>query len=105
MYALPRALIGSLKPEVSDLKERMHTGMTRGEHNEVAILKAALSLMVEMLSDRAITFPSYYVSTLSKNSPNTLPSPRYQVLLCVGKRLDTPRALYMSLSQDGIGRD
>ena len=41
-----------------------------------------------MLSDHAVTFPSYYqkyVSILSKNSPNTLPSPRYQVLLCVGK--------------------
>ena len=57
----------------------MHTCMTRGEHNEVALLEATLSLGEEM-SYHAVTFPSYYqtyVSILSKNSPNILPSPRY----------------------------
>ena len=34
--------------------------MTRGEHNEVALLKAALSLGEEMLSDHAVNIPSYY---------------------------------------------
>ena len=38
---------------VIDLKERMHTCMTSGEHNEVALLKAALSLGEEM-SDHAV---------------------------------------------------
>ena len=82
------SIIGSLEAKVIDLKERMHTCMTRGEHNEVALLEAALFLGKEMLSDHAVTFPLYYqtyVSILSQNSPNTLPSPRYQVLLCVGK--------------------
>ena len=82
------SIIGSLEAKVIDLKERMHTCMTRDEHNEVALLKAALYLGEEMLSDHVVTFPSYYqkyVSILSKNSPNTLPSARYQVLLCVGK--------------------
>ena len=79
MYALPRALyVGSLEANVIDFKERMHTCMTTGEHNEVALLEAALSLGEEMLSDHAVTFTSY-VSILSKHSP------RYQVLLCVGK--------------------
>ena len=84
------SIIGSLEAKVIDLKERMHTCMTRGEHNEVALLEAALSLREEMLADNAVTFPSYYqkyVSILSKNSQNTLPSPSYQILLCVGKEL------------------
>ena len=34
--------IGSLEAKVIDLKERMHTCITSGEHNEVALLKAAL---------------------------------------------------------------
>ena len=78
-------IIGSLEAKVIDLRERMHTCMTRGE---VALLEAALYLGEKMFSDHAVTFPSYnqkYVSILSKNSPNTLPSSRYQVLLCVGK--------------------
>ena len=61
--------------------------MTGGEHNEVALLEAALFLGEEKLSDHSVTFPLYYqkyVSILRKNSPNTLPCPRYQVLLCVG---------------------
>ena len=36
------SIIGSLEAKVIDLKERMHTCMTRDEHNEVALLKAAL---------------------------------------------------------------
>ena len=79
MYALPRAFnVGSLEAKV---KERMHVSMTIGEHNEVALLEAAHSLREEM-SEHSVTFPSYYqnyVSILSKNSPSTLPSPRYQV--------------------------
>ena len=46
-----------LEAKVIDLKERMHTCMTRGEHNEVALLEAALSLVEEILSDHAVTFP------------------------------------------------
>ena len=77
----------------------MHTCRTRGEHNEVALLEVALSLREEMLLDHAVTFPSYYqkyVSILSKNSPNTLPSPRYQVLLCAGKELVHLHSRYTS---------
>ena len=48
--------IGSLEANLIDLKERMHTCMTSGKHNEVALLKAALSLGEEM-SDHAVTFP------------------------------------------------
>ena len=38
-----RSAEGSLEAKVIDPKERMHTCMTSGEHNEVALLKAALS--------------------------------------------------------------
>ena len=48
--------IGYLEAKLIDLKERMHTCMTSGKHNEVALLKAALSLREEM-SDHAVTFP------------------------------------------------
>ena len=48
------SIIGSLGAKVI---ERMYTCMTSGEHNEVALLKAALSLREEMLSDHAATFP------------------------------------------------
>ena len=79
------SIIGSLEAKVIDLKERKHTCMTSGEHNEVALLETALFLGEEMLSAHAVTFPLYYQKYVSKNSPNTLPCPRYQVLLCVGK--------------------
>ena len=52
------SIIGSLEAKVIVLKERMHMCMTSGEHNEIALLKAALSLGEEMLSDHAVTFPT-----------------------------------------------
>ena len=87
------SIIGSLEAKLIDLKQRMHICMTSWEHNEVALLKAALSFREEMLSDHAVTFPTYYQKYVSKNSPKTPPS---QVLLCVGKEFGDLHSRYTS---------
>jgi hypothetical protein len=81
-------IVESLRAKVADLEERVHKCMHGGEPNEIALVQAALFLGEEMLADHAVTFPMLYqkyASSLNRDGHDVLPSPKYKVLLFVGK--------------------
>ena len=79
------SIMENLKTKLGDLEEKMNHCV---DSSELVLLQTALFLGEEMLAHHAVTFPKIYqryVSLLNRDSQDTVQSPKYKVLLFLGK--------------------
>ena len=76
-------IVHTLRAKVANLEERVSQCMNSSEPDESALLQAALFLGEEMLTDHAVMLYQKYASSLNRDM--VLTSPRYKVLLFLGK--------------------